>query len=268
MNLDIKVLQAEFADFIAFMVAQKRSAQSIKDYAQTFKLYIQDGYTFIDDANAKTFLARYTNQATWNKRLAHLRSFVSWYMKAKGGTGVVGSFTLEQYKLALTLPIIVTDAESDAIISALGQLNARTWAHAVILKNTGLRFNEARMLTWKHFYEPEPGIFALKFRGKGRKERIVVLNEDAYLGYETWCRLTPKGPPAEQSLREWYHKAFALAGVKIKPHWFRHTVATKLRNDGQSYEDIADLLGNTVEVCRERYSHMNYRGQKRMVAKL
>jgi integrase len=47
---------------------------------------------------------------------------------------------------------------------------------------------------------------------------------------------------------------FRKSGVaKAHAHRFRHTLATRLLAQGASYEQVADILGNTPEVVRKHY---------------
>lgn len=249
--------------FLAFMQGQDKSPDSIRSYAQTFRLFCQAGYDMISDQTVGEFLKRYTNVATANKSIGHFRSFATWYERRKGTDGIIGTFTIEQRKIPLRVPITVAPDEADLFFQTLREVSDMSWAHGVILRNTGLRFMEAWLLERSHRFEPVPGIRAIKFVGKGNRERIAVLNDAAWTAFEIWVT---GDKPRPNTIRYHWQKALTQAGLsKIKPHWFRHTFATVLRNNNESYDDIADALGNTVEVTRARYSKMNYRSLERMV---
>ena len=48
---------------------------------------------------------------------------------------------------------------------------------------------------------------------------------------------------------------FKKSGVKnAGTHRFRHTLATRLLSRGASFEEIADMLGNTPEIMRKHYA--------------
>ncbi len=50
-------------------------------------------------------------------------------------------------------------------------------------------------------------------------------------------------------------RVFKLSGVqKAHAHRFRHTLATRLLENGATYEIVADILGNTPEVVRKHYA--------------
>jgi integrase len=47
---------------------------------------------------------------------------------------------------------------------------------------------------------------------------------------------------------------FKKSGVKnAHAHRFRHTLATRLLGNGATYDNVADILGNTAEVVRKHY---------------
>lgn len=47
---------------------------------------------------------------------------------------------------------------------------------------------------------------------------------------------------------------FKKSGVKnAHAHRYRHTLATRLLGDGATFEQVADILGNTTEVVRKHY---------------
>lgn len=265
-------LEAQFDEYTALLEQRgSHSRHTIRNYRVTYRLYVEAGYTEINDRNVEDFLEqRYDNPATSNKALAHLSSFVTWirrmYPSPKYTVTTVGSFTLRAKKLSLKLPVVVDDQEATRFMDALERISITAHAHAVILRNTGLRFHEAFQLRRWHYWEPSPGVSCIKFTGKGRMERTVNLNAAAKKAFDIWVGLHTW--PHENTIRNAYRKAEKEAGVRIKPHWFRHTVGTKLRANGNTYEAIADMLGNTVEVCRQRYSRMDYTHMKGMVDSL
>jgi integrase len=47
---------------------------------------------------------------------------------------------------------------------------------------------------------------------------------------------------------------FKRSGVKnAHAHRFRHTLATRLLGEGATYEQVADILGNSPEIVRKHY---------------
>jgi integrase len=58
---------------------------------------------------------------------------------------------------------------------------------------------------------------------------------------------------------------FRLSGVKrAHAHRFRHTLATELLGAGASFEEVADILGNSPEVVRKHYAKWSTARQARI----
>lgn len=258
MNTDPSILAAQFEEYLAYMASHNKSRDSIKSYGKTYRLYIREGYAVLDTDSVEKFLLRYPNPATFNKALNHLRSFARWAQrKGKGYWGhTVGTFMVEQQKVNVDLPAVVSDEDADKLVAALKERHPKTWAFLVLKKNTGLRFSEVLHLRRQHLRRMEGGIVAVQFRGKGGAERLVTLNAAAQDAFPVWVR--GDRFPAENTIRYHWEMAEKEAGLThVRPHWFRHTVATKLSIKNVEIERIADILGNTVEVCRARYRRMN-----------
>jgi len=59
-------------------------------------------------------------------------------------------------------------------------------------------------------------------------------------------------------------KLFKLANVDGTPYRFRHTLARDLLENGASMAEVAELLGNSVQVCEKYYSKWDKRRQDRL----
>ena len=53
---------------------------------------------------------------------------------------------------------------------------------------------------------------------------------------------------------------------KAHAHRFRHTLATELLGRGASFEDVADILGNSPEIVRKHYAKWSPARQARIDA--
>jgi integrase len=58
---------------------------------------------------------------------------------------------------------------------------------------------------------------------------------------------------------------FKQAGVqRATAHKFRHTLATELLGRGATFEEIADIRGNSPEICRKHYAKFSIARQSRI----
>ena len=61
------------------------------------------------------------------------------------------------------------------------------------------------------------------------------------------------------------HAVFQKSGVaRAHAHRFRHTLATELLGRGASFEDVADVLGNSPEIVRKHYAKWSPARQARI----
>jgi len=105
--------------------------------------------------------------------------------------------------------------------------------------------------------------------GKGRKDRVVYMSEDAANGLDSYLKLRRhyrikkvflvekgdyKGKPISvrgiQKRIEYYAKK---SGVTVCCHRLRHTMATQLLNAEAEVETIQDLLGHNWIATTQRY---------------
>jgi len=260
-------LENAFSDYVKWMLQNRKSPLSAKSYAETFNQFSRAGYGIVEDTAVESFLQAFPTLSTRNKKIAHLRAFSSWVNRKPSlrEAGLVKDFTFQQTKLPVSLPVIVSQEVLDPFLERLEDENPFVWAHAVLLKYTGLRFTEAWSLREGHLCYPSPGVACIKFRGKRQNERIVVLNKEGLAAFKIWTKQNAFVSPAV--IRTTW-KRLQEGSEAFVPHVVRHTTASNMRASGASYDQIADLLGNSVSVCRERYSRVDINGMKDIMDKL
>jgi integrase len=87
---------------------------------------------------------------------------------------------------------------------------------------------------------------------------------DARPRYYFWNGVTSKRAVvgiAERTLAAVFKKS-GVTGAHA--HRFRHTLATRLLGDGASFEEIADILGNSAEIVRKHYAKWSQARQERI----
>jgi integrase/recombinase XerD len=122
----------------------------------------------------------------------------------------------------------------------------------------------------------------IKVTGKGRKQRIVYINDVALYWMERYIKdarrelsfdksnqsysgdrhllLNNRGKGlTSRSIREIVKRNVRLAGIKknITPHSLRHSFATHLLQEGAGIREIQELLGHENISTTEIYSHMD-----------
>lgn len=144
---------------------------------------------------------------------------------------------------------------------------ARDRALITILFSTGLRVSELTSLNREHI-NIERGEFAV--RGKGKKIRVVFLDEDAkkairaYLSLRTDIeeplllnhrqntRLTPR--QVQRLIKRYAGKAGIVK--QVTPHVLRHSLATELLRNGADIRSVQELLGHSSITTTQIYTHV------------
>jgi site-specific recombinase XerD len=97
----------------------------------------------------------------------------------------------------------------------------------------------------------------LRVRGKGQKERIVLLCAEAYNLLEEWLRARPggvetyifvneRGQPLTANGIEWLLRGYAQrAQLRVTPHQLRHTYARQVTEVGMPISSLSKLLGHS-----------------------
>lgn len=103
---------------------------------------------------------------------------------------------------------------------------------------------------------------------KLRRDRIVYLTPPLRKALDRYLKHRPKSsncdyvfvlrkcPPAGRSIRTRLHKYGDLAGVQVTPHQLRHTLATRLLNQGMPIHSLRKLLGHKYLTSTQRYAQV------------
>ncbi len=88
------------------------------------------------------------------------------------------------------------------------------------------------------------------------KDILNVALKDRIYGPDDFVFLNRERPYTDNSIRRIFERARKKAGYRVTLNEFgRHSMGLQLRQAGATYSDIADILGNTVEIAKKNYSH-------------
>jgi integrase/recombinase XerD len=186
---------------------------------------------------------------------------------------------LDQPKLGLKLPEILTVEEIDALIHAIDLSKPeghRNKAMLETLYSCGLRVSELVNLRFSDLYFDEGFIRVL---GKGNKERLVPASPSVskevglYVnhvrldlkiekGHENFVFLNRRGSQLTRVMIFTIIKELAKEiglNKNISPHTFRHSFATHLLEGGANLRAIQDMLGHESITTTEIYTHLDQR---------
>ncbi|HEX9416729.1 MAG TPA: tyrosine-type recombinase/integrase [Gaiellaceae bacterium] len=203
--------------------------------------------------------------ATVGRKLAAVRAFLRFTL----GSARVPDASLAPRR-GRRLPDAPTTAEVEAVIEGLdgeGPLPLRNRALVELVYSAGLRAQEAVTLDLADVdFEQE----TVHVRGKGGKERIVPLGEEAAYRLVRYLRearpLLARG--AENALflsaRGRRLDTSTLRRLLPHPHRLRHAFATHLIEGGADLRTIQELLGHSSLSTTQIYSHVDGRRLRRV----
>jgi integrase/recombinase XerD len=211
---------------------------------------------------------------TANRRLATLRRFYRWALR-DGRLPADPTLRLANARTPARFPKALTEAQVEALLAAPDArtaLGVRDRAMLEVLYATGLRVSELVTLRLASVSLAD-GL--VRVVGKGNKERIVPLGEEARAWLERYFAqarpqllgarisdavfVTARAEPMTRQ-RFWrLIKNYALAAginAPLSPHGLRHSFATHLLNHGADLRVVQLLLGHADISTTQIYTHV------------
>jgi site-specific recombinase XerD len=260
--------------FLATAPLSESTRRAYRFDLEPFVGWLERQHLALEDVDARV-LAGYAGElgrdrrrlapSTIARKLAAIRSFLR---HALGPARVPdGSFAPRRRR---RLPVAPRAAEVDALLDAAaggGALGLRNRALLELVYSAGLRSREAVALDLADVdYEQE----AVHVRGKGGKERVVPLGEEAahwltrYVrearpelvrGAENALFVSARGRRLDTS---------TLRRICPNPHRLRHAFATHLLEGGADLRTIQELLGHSSLSTTQVYSHVDGKRLRRV----
>jgi site-specific recombinase XerD len=269
-------LTESIINYRRYLKRRNYSAHTTKNYMNILRHYVLWLDVPIEEVTHKKILVyvdglldRGLSPKTINCHLGTMRGFYD-YLYQEEGIGITNPVK-KRYCLRLPrpLPRYLKDEEIDGLFDAIESLRDR--AIFRVMLRCGLRVEEVAKLTL--------GAIELKGRridvqnGKGGKDRVVYISDDAYGALVAYLRVRPKsrskgvfvvekgpyrGKPISvrgiQKRMEYYARKSKL---KVSCHRLRHTMATQMLNAGSDLVTIQDLLGHRWITTTQRYSKVS-----------
>jgi len=269
------------------------SAHTVRNYRQVleeFKKKRNGNWGEVGESECRAYLHSLAGEgrhgpASVRLRFSALRTFFQW-MQSRGERSDNPAAGLRLPRPRKSLPRFLSEEQMANLLSAPRRLLEKKpckaagrkepawarWRDAALLEllyGTGLRLGEALSLSWRSFHEE--GKRTLKVRGKGGKERLVVLGEAVREGMAKYLEKLPAGwrreaGPAflgprgerlcarvfQRNLKEYL--AEAELDPSLTPHKLRHSFATHLLARGADLRAVQELLGHARLTSTEIYT--------------
>lgn len=228
--------------------------------------------------------------ASINRRLSTLRRFYRLHV-AQATIGADPTLRVRSPKLPRSLPRNLSEEQVGALLGApdpATPLGLRDRAMLETLYATGLRVSE---LVGLKLSQVSLDMGVVRVMGKGSKERLVPLGEEAIDWLKRYCSTaraelggdakadavfvtTRRGPMTRQAFWQLIKRHAAKAGIArsaLSPHTLRHAFATHLLNHGADLRVVQLLLGHAdittttiyTHVARERLKQLHQRHHPR-----
>jgi site-specific recombinase XerD len=259
-------------DFRRYLKRRNYSAHTVKYYLNILKQFV----IWLDvpleqttdkkiDAYIDYLHAKRMQPASINCYLAIVRVFYA-YLKYEEEIALTNPVrTGTRLRVPKPLPRALREDQIDRFFDVIK--SKRDWAMFRLMLRCGLRVEEVANLTLGAIDLKQRRLMVLN--GKGGKDRVVYLSEDAADALDAYLKLRRhsrmkkvflvdkgdyKGKPISvrgiQKRIEYYA---GKSGITICCHRLRHTMATQLLNAEAEVETIQDLLGHNWITTTQRY---------------
>lgn len=276
-------------DFVSYMKIEKGLAENSifayqKDVEKLFQYAtsIQKNAESISYEDLKNFIATLYDIGLSARSQARIISGVKQFYGFLLLENVIQddpSELLEQPKIGLKLPEVLTIEEIDALIAAVDltkQEGHRNRAILETLYSCGMRVSELINLRFSDLYFDEGFVRVI---GKGNKERLVPVSpqvqkeiqiyndhirrhQEIKKGNENIVFLNRRGAQLTRVMIFTIIKQLADSidlKKNISPHTFRHSFATHLIEGGANLRAIQEMLGHESITTTEIYTHLDQR---------
>ncbi len=202
------------------------------------------------------------------RRVSTLKRFYQYCLRERR-IAADPTLKLDPPKRAPRFPRTLSEADVEALLAApdvATPLGLRDRAMLETLYATGLRVSELVALK---LFQVSLDAGVVRVMGKGSKERLVPLGEEAVQWISRYLTQRQPGPDAlfltdrgaGMTRQAFWHLirrygARAIPGKKLSPHVLRHAFATHLINHGADLRVVQLLLGHADISTTQIYTHV------------
>jgi site-specific recombinase XerD len=214
------------------------------------------------------------------RRVSTARSFYRWLRL----TGVLANDPLANVALPKKPRRLPRALALDDVVNLIGAAEGegrtavRDRALLEVMYGAGVRVSEAASLDVRHLDLDQ---MTLLVRGKGNKERTVVIGEPARGALERYLRLGRResrsdgplflnrdgGRLSQRAIQLLVRKYGVKGGIdaRVHPHLLRHTFATHLLDGGADLRVVQELMGHASPNTTQIYLHVTEERQRKEV---
>lgn len=220
-----------------------------------------------------------------SRRLSVFRQFYRW-LQREGLVRHDPTAQIDSPRLGRALPKALSEAQVTALLEAPDTdtpVGSRDRTMLELMYATGLRVSELVALELSQLNLNQGVVRVL---GKGRKERLVPLGEEAHSWLRRYLRTARpalmdgaqcphvfvtarRAAMTRQTFWHAIRRHAAAAGIPrdVSPHMLRHSFATHLLNHGADLRVVQLLLGHSDLSTTQIYTHIAREGLKQLHAR-
>lgn len=259
-------------EFLSYIGAEKgASIHTIEAYGRDIRHFCREKNEATEKqvvSHLETLKTKGYASSSIYRSLMSLRVFFR-FLKREGSLENDPTALLEAPKMWQLIPEVLTSDEIEALLSAPDvdlEEGGRDKAVLETLYATGIRVSELCSLDLH-----DVGENTVRVIGKGGKERIVPIGEEALLAIDTYLGqwrddkkkplfLSKQGKRLNRTTVWKQIKRYAKkAGIQkeVSPHTLRHSFATHLLDHGADLRVIQEMLGHADIGTTDRYTHLS-----------
>lgn len=279
----IKTIDEYYIDLRTFFRFIKKRRKLVEDSTQTEDIKIDDidldliksiTYTDIDLYINYLQRERSNSDTTRSRKISSLKSFFKYLCDRKN---LIENNPAQNLEFPITrnkkLPKYLTLEQCIELLNAIdGKHQKRDYCIITLFLNCGLRLSELVSLNITDIRTDN----TVKILGKGRKERIIYLNEACISAINDYLAVRPTdgvidknalfvsnqlkrmSPKTVQALVYKYLEKIGLDSQGYSCHKLRHTAATMMYQHGNvDIRVLKDFLGHTNISTTEIYTHLS-----------
>ncbi len=268
--------------FVEYLSIEKggspRTARAYRYDIEMFFRFIQLPTNAVQFQHIRKFLShlrtnrKYSN-ASIRRKMACLRSFFR-FLKKEGLINVDPTAGFSTPKLGKKLPHVISQEDIGNLLRAsrqMGKFALRTYTFIQVFYSTGARVSEVCSMNIEDIDFSES---LIRVKGKGNKERVVLLTPPAINAILAYIRYRPAIGPlfvnrwgkrlSPLTVQRAIRTVGKLAGLttKVTPHAIRHSFATHMLERGADVRVLQELLGHSNLSTTQIYTHVSLAHEK------
>lgn len=264
------------ARYRRFIKRRNYSEHTVKNYVNMIGNFIkwlqvplEQATTKETDAYMDHLLRRRKKPKTINCYVDCIRTFYNYLIEDEGMPLINPVRKHYRLRLPRPLPKHLRDEQVEAFLKEIN--DDRDRAMFMLMLRCGLRVQEVARLTVDAIEYRSRQLCV--FNGKGSKDRIVYISEDAQAALEKYMQkrrlskekrvfLVQKGlkigkPISVRGIQKRIEYYARETRIKVSCHHLRHTMATQLLNADADLVTIQDLLGHNNITTTQRYCRVS-----------